>query len=166
MLKQDRFLTGILIGIAVLVAIALALYFVRREEAVYQSEDTPAGVVHNFVLALHNGEYEKAHSYLAETSHKPRLAAFRQPFISRQLDIRANSLQIGETDLNGEEAIVAVTIVHASNNPFENVYHTPESVTLVQQDGQWRISALPYPYWYWEWEQPRLPMTEPEILEN
>lgn len=166
-MKQDRFLTAILIGIAILVVAALALYFMRRQEAVYQPEDSPASVLHNFVLALHNGEYEKAHSYLAETGFKPSLTAFRQPFISRQLDIQANSLQIGETDLHGEEAIVAVTIVHASKNPFNNVYHTLETVTLVQQGGQWRITALPYPYWYWEWgEQPRLPVIEPEILEN
>ena len=165
-MKQDRFLTGILIGIAVLVVAALALYFARREQAVYQPEDTPAGVVHNFVLALQNGEYEKAYGYLAETSRKPGLTAFRQPFISRELDVQANSLQIGETDLHGEEAIVAVTVVHASNNPFNNVYHTLESVTLVKQDGQWRITDLPYPYWYWEWEQPRGPLSEPEILEN
>jgi hypothetical protein len=165
-MKQDRFLTGILIGIVVLVIAALALYFVRREQAVYQPEDTPAGVVHNFVLALHNSEYEKAHSYLAETNLKPSLTAFRQPFISRELDVQANSLQIGETDLNGEEAIVAVTVVHASKNPFNDVYHTLDTVTLVQQDGQWRITALPYPYWYWEWEHPRAPLTEPEILEN
>jgi hypothetical protein len=161
-MKQDRFLTGILIGIAVLVVIALALYFVRREEAVYQPEDTPAGVVHNFVLALHNGEYERAHNYLADTERKPDLTAFRQPFISRQLDIQTSSLQIGETDLHGEEAIVVVTIVHASNNPFDSVYHTPETFTLIMQNGDWKITHLPYPYWYWEWEQPVKAPAPPE----
>ena len=63
-MKQDRFLTGILIGIAVLVVAALTLYFMRRQQAVYQPEDNPAGVVHNFVLALHNGEYERARETL------------------------------------------------------------------------------------------------------
>ena len=52
-MKQDRFLTGILIGIAVLVVIALAVFFLRQDNLVYAAEDTPAGVVQNYVVALH-----------------------------------------------------------------------------------------------------------------
>ena len=52
-MKQDRFLTGILIGIVVLVVVALAVFFTRKDNLNYVSDDTPAGVVQNYVVAVH-----------------------------------------------------------------------------------------------------------------
>jgi hypothetical protein len=40
-MKQDRFLTGILVGIAVLVVVALAVFFIRKDNQSYVSEDVP-----------------------------------------------------------------------------------------------------------------------------
>ena len=65
-MKQDRFLTGILVGIAVLVATALVVFFIRQDTQSYVAEDAPEGVVHNYVLAVLNDDYEKAYGYLAE----------------------------------------------------------------------------------------------------
>ena len=59
-MKQDRFLTGILVGIAVLVVVALVAFFIRKDTQSYVSDDVPEGVVHNYVLAVLNGDYEKA----------------------------------------------------------------------------------------------------------
>ena len=70
-MRQDRFLTGILIGIAVLVVIALAVFFLRQGSQSYISEDAPEGVVHNYVLAVLNDDYEKAYGYLANLDNKP-----------------------------------------------------------------------------------------------
>ena len=58
-MKQDRFLTGILIGIGVLIVIALAVFFTRKDSQTYVSEDAPEGVVHNYVLAVLNKDYPK-----------------------------------------------------------------------------------------------------------
>ena len=58
-MKQDRFLTGILIGIGVLVVIALVVFFTRKDSQTYVSEDVPEGVVHNYVLAVLNKDYQK-----------------------------------------------------------------------------------------------------------
>ena len=49
-MKQDRFLTGILIGIGVLIIAALAVFFTRKDSQTYVADDTPEGVVHNYVL--------------------------------------------------------------------------------------------------------------------
>ena len=57
-MKQDRFLIGILVGIGVLVVIALALFFTRRDQQEYVADDTPEGVVHNYALAVFREEYE------------------------------------------------------------------------------------------------------------
>ncbi|HSL44070.1 MAG TPA: hypothetical protein VK897_11605, partial [Anaerolineales bacterium] len=70
-MKQDRFLTGILVGIAILVVVALAVFFLRRDNQSYVSEDVPEGVVHNYVLAVINGDYQKAYGYLADLDNKP-----------------------------------------------------------------------------------------------
>ena len=65
-MKQDRFLIAILAGIGLLVVAAFVLFFVRQSNLNYVSDDTPEGVVQNFVLALHKGDYEKAYAYLAK----------------------------------------------------------------------------------------------------
>ena len=51
-MKQDRFLTGILIGIGLLVVVALAVFFTRKDSQTYIPDTTPDGVVHNYVVAL------------------------------------------------------------------------------------------------------------------
>ena len=62
-MKNDRFLLGILIGIGLLVALALGLYFLRQEGPAYREDQTPAGVVHNYITAVQLGDYERALEY-------------------------------------------------------------------------------------------------------
>jgi hypothetical protein len=50
-MKQDRFLTGILIGVVVLVVAAVGLFIFRGGEQTYLDENTPKAVVLNYVLA-------------------------------------------------------------------------------------------------------------------
>ena len=84
-MKQDRFLIGILVGIGVLVVLALGLFFTRQDTQEYQTDDTPEGVVHNYVLALYRGDHEKAYGYLAEGENKPSYNEFREPFFNHYL---------------------------------------------------------------------------------
>src|SRR5512146_670980 len=79
-MRQDRFLMGILIGIGVLIVAALVVFFTRQNQASYVAENTPDGVVHNYVLAILNKDYQKAYGYLADLDHKPTFAEFRQAF--------------------------------------------------------------------------------------
>src|SRR3972149_1468711 len=60
----DRFLLGIVAGIALLVVVAFLLVL-NRKELTYQSEDTPQGVAHNYLLALQERDYERAFGYLS-----------------------------------------------------------------------------------------------------
>ena len=79
-MKQDKFLTGILIGVGMLVLLALVLFFTRQDKRDYLAEDAPEGVAHNYVLAVLNKDYEKAYGYLADLKYKPCLlytSAFR-----------------------------------------------------------------------------------------
>ncbi|MBW2589509.1 MAG: hypothetical protein JRD71_02105, partial [Deltaproteobacteria bacterium] len=66
-MKKDRFLIGILVGIGVLITAALVVFFTRQGDGqTYMQESTPDGVVHNYVLALQQGDFQKAYGYLSD----------------------------------------------------------------------------------------------------
>jgi hypothetical protein len=153
-MKQDRFLIAILAGIGLLVILALGLFFVRQKQVDYVAEDTPQGVMLNYVIALTKGSYERAYGYLADMDYKPTLEQFRQPFFNKMLNITGSSLQIGDAQVNGDQAVVNVMIINAGNGPFESMYRNQLTATLLRQGGVWKISNGPYPYWNWDWYQP------------
>jgi len=161
-MKHDRFLLGILVFIALLVAAALTLFFTRQDMQTYGAEDTPEGVIRNYVLALQNRDFERAYGYLADKDNKPTLDTFRQAFLNRQLDISNAAIQIGSVEMIGsDQAMVEVTIVYASSDPFSTGWSSNETALLVEQDGAWRISSMPYPYWGWDWYQPTAAPVKP-----
>src|SRR5215207_10559593 len=103
-MKQDRFLTGILIGIGLLVVLALAVFFTRKDTQTYVSDDTPEGVVHNYVVAVLNKDYEKAYGYLADLENKPTYEEFRDAFIKGMVNPDNAALDIGPSEVNEETA--------------------------------------------------------------
>lgn len=149
-MKKDRFLLGILIFIVVLVAAALVLFFSGGSEQVYLPEDAPEAIVHNYTLALTNGDYEKAYGYVAEGKYKPTAAEFRRFF--SQFDPTQNAgLRIGATDVIDNESVVRTTVLWGSSGPFDSGYNSEESALLILQDGSWKIRQMPYPFWEYNW---------------
>jgi hypothetical protein len=154
-MKQDRFLTGILIFIGLLVVAALVLFLVRNEKPAYGPEDTPQGVLHNYAVALQLHDYERAYGYLAVKDNQPTFNAFHQAFLSRQIDPSATALQIGNVQtLEDGDAWVEVTVQYAGNDLFNRGWSNTDKGILVKQDGAWKITYLPNPYWMWDWYQP------------
>src|SRR6185369_17425936 len=111
-MKQDRFLTGILVGIAVLVVIALAVFFTRKNNQSYISENNPEGVVHNYVLAVLNKDYKKAYGYLADLDNKPTFDEFRNPFVTGGLNPGNSALDVGKSEITGDDAYVEVAVIY------------------------------------------------------
>jgi hypothetical protein len=124
-MKQDRFFIGILVAIAALVVLSLVLFYARKDTQTYLPEDTPEAIVHNYA----------------------------QAFLSNQLNLRGSGIEVGKVDLRGQEAYVDVSVVHTANGPFADSYRSTETAVLVRQDGEWRVSQMPYPYWGWDWYQ-------------
>jgi hypothetical protein len=154
-MKQDRFLIGILIGIGVLVVIALVMFFTRRSTAEYVADDTVEGVLHNYVLAVQKQDYEKAYSYLAEKKEKPSYETFRRSFIQNYVTPGQSGVEIVDTNIDGDEAIVNLSVVYLSSDPFSGgSYTSPGTALLVKQNGQWKIYQMPYNYWAYDWYQP------------
>ncbi len=152
-MKQDRFLTGILVGIGILIVLALALFFTRKDTQDYRNDDAPESVVHNYALALYKGDYQKAYAYLAEDEHKPTYEEFRMPFLNHYIDPNDAGLEIGETKIEGDEAFVTVYLLYNASDPFSSGYRGEEVARLVRQNGSWKINNMPYYFWYYDWYQ-------------
>jgi hypothetical protein len=153
-MKQDRFLIAILAGIVVLIAAALVVFFTRQDHASYQPEQVPEGVVHNYVLAVLNKDYEKAYGYLAELDHKPTFSEFRQAFAVGRLTPGSSGVKIGLADVTGDSASVEVSMVYTPGDPFSAGSENLGSAQLLRQNGAWKISSMPtYNFWDFGWYQ-------------
>ena len=152
-MKQDRFLIVILAAICLLVILAVGLFFIRQDTDTYGAEDTPEGVVRNFIIAIHNEDYARAHGYLQDSAKKPDYQEFSKPFLTTRLDPSNISVRISDTRISGDETVVKLILTHTSTNPFQGSWSENGSAVLVQQDGDWKITDMPYPYWDWDWYQ-------------
>ena len=148
-MKQDRFLTGILVGIAVLVVIALVVFFLRQGSQSYILEEAPEGVVHNYVLAVLDGDYEKAYGYLAELDHKPTYQQFRDAFLKGMVNPNNSAVDIGRSEVNGDTASVEVALIYNPSDPFSTGYRDVQRAILVRQGGAWKLSSMPG-YYFWD----------------
>jgi hypothetical protein len=153
-MKRDRFLIGILVFIGVLVITALILFFTRQQKTDYVSEDTPEGVVHNYILAVLNEDYPRAYGYLADGNAKPDFETFQKAFFTNELYVSSYSAQLGRININGDQAFVKLTIIYHSEDPFSGLGSgNVETALLKKQDGEWKILLMPYPYWDWDWRK-------------
>jgi len=153
-MKQDRFLTGILIGIGVLVVVALAVFFTRKDTQTYISENAPEGVVHNYVLAILNKDYEKAYGYLADIEYKPTYEEFRRPFLNGYVNPDNSAVDVGVSEISGDEASVEISQIYNASDPFSSGYRDSQRAILVMQNGVWKLSNMPaYNFWDYSWYQ-------------
>jgi hypothetical protein len=141
-MKQDRFLTGILIGIAVLIVVALTVFLTRKDNLVYVAGDTPTGVVGNYVVALDKRDYVKAYSYMASLENKPTLDQFRQAFLNHSIDPSNVGIDTGSVEINGDTATVTLSIIYSQGDPFSSGYRNTEYAQLVREKGVWLIQPV------------------------
>lgn len=150
-IKQDRFLVAIVAAVGLLVITALVLFFIRQDERGYGAGDTPESVVRNYIIALHDEDFQKAHGYLLDSPQKPDYQEFLQPFLAGRLDLSNITVRTTETFISDDEASVKLILTHGSSNPFEGSRHEEGSASLVLQQGSWKLDEMPYPYWGWDW---------------
>lgn len=153
-MKQDRFLVGILVGIAVLIVAALAVFFTRHQQVSYRAGQAPEDVVHNYVLAVMNKDFEKAYGYLADLKDKPTFEDFRQAFAVGRLAPGQAGIKIGGADISGDGASVEVIMVYTPGDPFSSGSENVGAAQLLLQGGVWKISSMPtYNLWDFGWYQ-------------
>jgi hypothetical protein len=152
-MKQDKFLTGILIGIGVLILLALGLFFVRQDKRDYVAETTPDGVVHNYVLTVLNKDYQKAYGYLADLEHKPTYEEFRQSFFNGMINPNDTGVDVGSVEINKDEAVVSLSVYYSNTDPFSSRYASQDRALLIQQNNQWKVNSMPNNFWGYNWYQ-------------
>lgn len=152
-MKQDKFLTGILIGIGALIVLALGLFFTRQDKTDYVVDTTPEGVVHNYVLAVLDKDYEKAYSYLADLENKPTYEEFRNSFLNHMVYPEDIGVEVGGSQIHEDTASVELTIYYSYTDPFSINSGSKDSASLVLQDKAWKLSSLPYNFWDYNWYQ-------------
>ncbi len=156
-MKNDKFLIGIIIGIVVLVGLALTLVLVRGQKEEYVADDSPAGVVHNYFLAIQRKDYERAYSYLSdELQAKPDLDKFIQE-VGNRYNSEEEALQIGETQLGNARSQVEVGLTtYRGGDIFDGGSYTrrENALLLANANNEWKLTYFPYPYWGYEWDQP------------
>ena len=153
-MKKDRFLIGILIGIVVLVVAALVVFITRKDNLNYVSDETPEGVVQNYVVALHKRDFDRAYSYLANLPNKPTPDVFRSSFLNHNVDPTNAGLEIGKTEISAETASVSLGVIYSPNDPFSGGYRNSDYAQLVRQAGAWKIKQLPNNFWAYDWYLP------------
>ena len=157
-MRQDRFLTGILVGIAVLVVVALVVFFLRQNSQTYVTEEMPEGVVHNYVLSVLNADYEKAYDYLADLDNKPTYEQFRDAFLTGAVNPDNSAVDIGASEIADDTASVEVALIYNPSDPFSTGYRDVQRAILIKQDGAWKLSSMPgYYFWDFNW----YPQAEP-----
>lgn len=153
-MKQDRFLTGILIGIAALILLALVVFFLRKDDLVYVDESTPQGVAQNYIVAVQKRDYEKAYAYLADLENKPTYEQFRESFFNNYISPSGVGVEILQTETSGDLATVGLAIIYNQSDPFAGSSRYVETARLERQAGAWKIKQLPYQFWAYDWYQP------------
>ncbi|MBT3338507.1 MAG: hypothetical protein HN855_14695 [Anaerolineae bacterium] len=152
-MKEDRFLVGILIAVTLLVVASLAVFFTQKGTITYLPEDTPEGIVHNYVLALQEGDYERAYAYLADKEHKPSYDTFQRDILSNQMGVRDAGIQVNDVIMLKDTAQVELTMIEVSSGLFPSDYRYTEIALLIEQNGAWKLLQMPYFYWSWNWYQ-------------
>lgn len=157
MIRQDRFLQGILLFILLLVTASLVSYFGFQRGQTYLPETTPENISRNYVLALQRKDYQKAYSYLQQTEETPSFSDFQDSLIRMRPPLTETGVQIMDVSRQGDRAVLDIVLVHGGNGPFGSTW-SEEAAALLVRDGQtWKISRFPPPYWGWNWESPPRP---------
>lgn len=159
-MKQiDRFLLAIIAGIVLLVIAALALALTRAPQG-YQNETTPAGVAHNYVLALKQRDDARAYGYLS-----PELAGYPASRDAFSADIdrynwnfnrESATISAGDERITGDRALVTVTETRFYEGGLfsSGQYTSSFSVTLRREGAAWKIVSADS-YWASCWADGR-----------
>lgn len=154
-MKQDRFLTSILIGIGALAIAAVGVFSLRQGAQDYIADDTPDGVVHNYVFALHQGDLQRAYGYLADKEGKPEWKDFQakfKDFSGASSGMQIVGFKLTEDDDGNPTARVELNEVSPyGGGPFGGYHSSSRYATLVSQEGEWKLIEMSYYYWDWDW---------------
>ena len=139
---SDKILILIVGLVLLLVAGAFALVLLRPQPE-YMAEESPEGVVHNYLLALRRGDYERAYDTISQDAHIDDLDDFIDSVEKGWAFDLGNDVELSveETNEKDETARVKVRKTRTYNDLFGgSQYSDTFSVRLKKYDGEWKIT--------------------------
>lgn len=157
MKTSDKYLIFIVAGILILVAAAAAVTLLRPRPT-YQADDTPEGVVHNYLLALQREDYARAYGYLSPglPGYPKDADAFTDTIQNYSWSFGASgstvTFQVDPEVVTGDRATVQVqTTVFREGGLLDSDEYTSELDFRLQREGQsWKLISADR-YWAWCW---------------
>jgi hypothetical protein len=136
--KPDRILIVLLAAIAVLVVVALAVVFMRGKPEPLD-ENSAAGVVQRYSMAVIDGDTAAAGSYLTEEARTQCTGKF-------DVIPRPSRVVLVSTAEREESATVTVSIVQSSGGgPFgPSEFESEERFSLRKVGDLWKVDSAPY----------------------
>jgi len=158
MKSSDKFLVGIVAGIGLLVVVAFVLVLTRPEPE-YRDDNAPEAIVHNYLLALRQGDYERAYQYLSPglKGYPENAAAFTDDISSSsrfRLDDQAVTLDTQSSTIRGNIATVSVLETSFSGGDLFSSGNIDRrfDMKLQLENGAWKLIKGDR-YWSTCWER-------------
>lgn len=141
---SDKLLLAIVVAIVLLIIVAFVIVS-RRPEPQFQGQDTPEGVVHDYLLALQLGDYEHAYSFLSpKIAYPANVNEFYDSLRERpwEFALSDNLSQVIESQERISENSVAVVVreIYNTNSLFAGDDYFEIFRMRVEDDGQgWKL---------------------------
>jgi hypothetical protein len=156
----DRFMAAIVAAIIVIVATAFAVAL-RLPEPSFQAEDSPEAVVHNYLLAIRQQQYDRAYKYLAQDL--PGYPDSEARFIADVngcrwcfgMDSEPATMAVQTTSMADGRAWVRIraTTFHEGDLFGSSEYTSAFTMVAERQGGKWRL-VRGESYWIDCWHDP------------
>jgi len=157
MKSTDKLLLGIVLGVVLLIVIVFSVMLLKPKPS-FQSEDTPDGVAHNYLLALQQEDYDRAYSYLSTSlpGYPDNAEAFRQNVADYSWRFRLGqevtlAIESAET-LNSRAVVTVLETRFYQSGAFEGSQRISTFEIDLELDGnQWKIvDSDSYFAWCWD----------------
>ncbi len=141
---SDKFLLAIVAGI-LLIAVAAFVIIARRPGPQFKDENTPEGVVHDYLLAIQLADYERAFDHLSpEIAYPADINEFYDSLQLRpwEFNVEDNfSLVVEETETVGEGSVaVIVRQIYNNNSLFGGDGYSDTFRMRVEETGEgWKL---------------------------
>jgi len=158
MRSADKFLVGIVAGIGLLV-VAAFIVVLTQPEPEYQNSDSPEAIVHNYLLALRQDDFDRAYQYVSHNliGYPRSVLAFQEDiddsyrFSGLRQDV---TIDVQSSTIRAETASVEVLEGSFTGGDLlsSGSYERRFDMKLRLEDGEWRLVDGER-YWSTCWSQ-------------
>jgi len=147
--RRWLFTFGLAIGVLIIVTVALVLTTASPADTPLLPEDTPEGTVQRFLLAIRDGDYLAADSYLSPTIDDKITYDLQRNRLAGSGEGPGWKATLGKSIVRDEEATVDVTVaVFRPSGPFGNSVRTHQVTFFLKKEGtSWSITS-PVNLWW------------------